>query len=298
MHKKMIYLILIILAATALFALVFKPSLYTSKSGGKQGLTILVTFPSLKPDIEQIVCKDDSVIALVPAGVDPHEYQLSPKDVQLLKTASIIVSTAHAPFESQIRRLVEQGELNAELIEIPSIPGIVIKKNPVLGTPNYHMPIYDPHNYIAYIEFVSTKLSEKRPDCRTIYEKNAQSIVSKVEEIVKGTVMHNITAAAASPLTQYAVEWAGVKVKYLFQKEHDLPATPEDIASIERAAANGEIDLLVSLRVEKKTPILKKVEEIANENNIPIIYVPSPLEPAPIYVKIGEVAEQLSKLKG
>lgn len=298
MHKKTIYLILVILVAAAFFVIIYKLTLPTTTNVEKEGLTIIVTFPSLKPDIEQIICGEDSVIALIPEGVDPHDYQLSPKDVQLLKRASIIISTGHAPFEVQIKSLIEQGEINAELIEIPSIPGITIKKNPVIGMPNYHMPIYDPYNYIAYINFVSTKLSEKRPECGITYEEKTQNIVSKVEKIIEETKKHDITAAAASPLAQYAVEWAGVKIKYLFQKEHNMPTTPEDIASIERAAMKGEIGLIVSLRVEEKTPILVKVEEIAKDKNIPIIYIPSPLEPTPTYVKIGEVAHQLNKIKG
>ncbi len=296
MHKKMIYFILVILAVVASL-IIYELTLPTTTKVEKEGLTIIVTFPSLKPDIEEIKCDEDSVIALVPEGVDPHDYQLSPKDVQLLKRASIIISTGHAPFESQIKSLIMQGEINAELIEIPSIPGITIKKNPIIGSPNYHMPIYDPYNYIVYINFVSTKLSEKRPECNTIYKEKTQNIVSKIEKIIEETKKYNITAAAASPLAQYAVEWAGVKIKYLFQKEHNMPATPEDIASIERAAAKGEIGLIVSLRVKEKTPILVKAEEIAKDKNIPIIYIPSPLELTPTYVKISKVADQLNKIK-
>ncbi|MET1100861.1 MAG: zinc ABC transporter substrate-binding protein, partial [Pyrodictiaceae archaeon] len=112
-----------------------------------KGLLIVTTFPNLVWDIKQLVCKDDRVKSIVPLGVDPHEYQLTPSDIQLLAKADIIVSTAHTPFEEDIRSLTLEGKLYATLIEIPRIPGIRILRNPVTGQPNYHMLIYDPENY-------------------------------------------------------------------------------------------------------------------------------------------------------
>ena len=70
-------------------------------------------------------------------------------DVAKLREADVIVSTTHAPFETQIVEMVKSGEIKARLVEILRIKGIKILKNPAISTPNYHWPIYDPSNYIT-----------------------------------------------------------------------------------------------------------------------------------------------------
>ena len=99
----------------------------------ERGLYIVVTFPNLKYDVELITCKDDTVVWIAPPGVDPHSYQLTPKNVIDLKKADVIISSAHVPFELEIRDLVQRGEIKGILIEIPRIPDIKILKNPATG---------------------------------------------------------------------------------------------------------------------------------------------------------------------
>lgn len=296
MHNKKLYMAL----AVVLLIAVSASYMYINAGQGlhtKKGVYIVVTFSSLYPDIREVVCKTDEVAYIAPPGVDPHEYLLSSQNVRSLKLADIIVSTAHAPFEVQIRKMKENGELKAELIEIINIPGIRLRNNPVLGTPNYHMPIYDPENYLIYMRYVVKILSEKNPACSKTYLDNYEKIAAEINQTTKSFRKLDIVAAAISPVAQYAVEWTGIRIKYLFQKEHDLPATPEDIASIEKAAARGELGAIITLQVSKKTPLMVKAEEIAEKYRIPLIRIPSPTEQKPMYVKIKEVVEQLKILQ-
>ena len=259
----------------------------------REGLTVVSTFTSLVLDIEQLTEPGDKVIGLTPEGVDPHEYQLTPRDVSLLRSASIIVSTGHAPFEARIRELAERGELKALLIEVPEVPGLVLKRNPVLGTPNYHMPIYDPENYKAFMRYLAVKMGELRPGEKERYLLKYREIAREIDEIARSTPRLNMTAVALTPLIQYAVEWTGIKVKYLLVKEHEAPLTPEDIARIERAAEKGLINLAVTLKLDKVAPASEKLKEIALKYSLKIIEVPSPLEKKTIIKKLQEIANQI-----
>ena len=75
--------------------------------------------------------------------------------VEKLKEADIIVSTGHAPFEERISDLKRQGELKGVLIVITELKGIRILLNPSIDKPNLHMPIYDPKNYMAFLNEVA-----------------------------------------------------------------------------------------------------------------------------------------------
>ena len=143
-----------------------------------------------------IACDSDEVDSLVPPGVDPHDYELRPPDVRKLASADVIVSTAHAPFEKVIREEVLRGEVRALLVEIPRIEGVELRENPVTRQPNYHMPIYDPQNYLAFMRCMRDLLSELNPDCASTYERRYEDVEARVLSLVEGTPKVNVTAIA------------------------------------------------------------------------------------------------------
>jgi len=257
-------------------------------------LYVLVTFPNLAEDLKQLVCSSDTVDYIATSG-DPHEYQLKPSDVEKLKKADLIVSTSHAPFEIRIRELWEQGLLKAVLVEIPRIPGIVLKNNPVLNTPNLHMPIYDPGNYEVFISNITSVLSALNPECSSVYASRAREVVERVRSIVAATPKLNLYAVADTPVVQYAVEWLGIRVKYLVVREHESEASPQDLAVIEKAIANREVGVVAAT-----SPVTSKASvwlvEKAEQYGIPVIYVPSPIEQKSVVEKLEEVAEQVRRL--
>lgn len=259
------------------------------------GLLIVVSFPNLVYDIRQLVCNDDLVESIAPMGVDPHDYQLTPKNIELLKKADLIVSTGHTPFEKSIEDMASQGEFKGELIVIPKIPGIRIYKNPMLGTPNYHAPIYDPHNYEVFLKYVARELAKLRPECSETYTDKLSQVLGKLQDIVENTPKLNYTAVADTPLTQYAVSWLNLTLKYLMIKEHDVPATPGDIEEIKSfLEKRRQVIAVVTSPVE--LPASKQLEQLAHENGVRIIYVPSFLLPSSTLSKLKNISQQARKL--
>ncbi len=256
------------------------------------GVNVVVTFPSLAEDVKLLACSQDRVTSLVPRGVDPHSYELRPEDVSTLKGADLIISTAHTPFETSIRKL----ELGAELLEIPSL--VMIRENPVTGKPNYHMPVYDPQNYILFMESVKSVMSKLNPGCRDEYEARYREVKSRVESLINRARSLNLSmnALATTPLVQYAVEWTGIKVRYLILKEAGVPATPQDLARAKRAAQRGEIQVVVLMEGEPEQ-IEEKALEIAKEYGLPYFKVPSPLKAEPIPDKLEEILNRVQSMK-
>ncbi len=254
------------------------------------GLNIVVTFSNLKEDVK-LIAPNDTVISITKPGVDPHSYQLTPEDVATLKRADVIISTAHAPFEIKIRELIESGEIKAELIEIPKIPGIKILKNPATGLPNLHMPIYDPHNYEVFLRFVAEKISQLNPNEN--YRDRAERVCKKIDEIVANTKKLNAIAVADLPVVQYAVSWLNVSIRYLLIKEPGLPALPEDIQAIEKAM--NDIQLVVVTDTNSKAS--QMLRNLAEEKGVPILVVPSPIAEESILEKLKYISEEVSNLK-
>jgi len=96
MKKLVVYIVLTIVLMTSLLPVVVH---------SEDQVVVVVTFSYLKPDVERLLC-NGVVYAIAQVGVDPHEYQLKPSDIDVLKNADIIVSTAHTHFELDIREHV------------------------------------------------------------------------------------------------------------------------------------------------------------------------------------------------
>ena len=256
------------------------------------GLTIIVTFPSLVNDIRQLICKDDHVVSIVPPGSDPHEYQLTINDIELLQKADLIISTGHTSFENRIRDLINSGEISAILIEIPKIKDVDILANPATGLPNLHMPIYDPLNYIVFINNVTNTLQILRPECASIYNENRLSIISKIAYLLADSPRIYVDAVADKPLTQYAVSWLGIRIKYLLIKEPGVPATPSDLDIIRDRMAKGYIGIAIVTEPATDSASLQLID-LATEYNVPILYVPSPMANTTFIEKLNYIASQI-----
>jgi len=257
-------------------------------------LYIVVTFPNLIYDVKPFLCSGDYIVSIAPVGVDPHEYQLTPTNVEDLRKADIIVSTGHAPFEKNIEEMVGK-EIKGELLIIPKIPNIRILANPATGKPNYHMPIYDPNNYILFIKYISEVLAHKRPECANHYYERARDIVDKISSLINHTPKVNVVAVADTPTTQYAVSWIGIRIKYLMIKEHEVPVSPKDVESIVEAMKNGEIKLAI-INNPPTARASESLKELAEKYSVPILYVPSPIGEGSILNKLTIISNQISNL--
>jgi len=283
-------ILITVIAGTGYYYTNKNTRMITSK---ERGILIISTFPSLVDDIKLVACENETVKAIVPKGVDPHEYQLTPEDADLLKRATIIVSTAHAPFEMKIRNLVEENETKAILLEIPKIPGIKILKNPVTGKPNYHMPIMDPRNYIVFMKELVSTLNKVNPRCTSIHEQKLHELSIEMGELLKFREEYNMTIIASDPTIQYEVSWLGLKVKYLFIVEHNTPASFDELNKISQAIRNGEVHCIIA-STSTSMQLQNLINEIKIENNkIKIIYIPGPLANGTIPSKLNETVRSI-----
>ncbi|ABM80236.1 metal ABC transporter substrate-binding protein [Hyperthermus butylicus] len=269
-------------------------------SSKNQGLIVVVSFPNLIDDIRQIVCSDDTVYSLAPPGVDPHSYQLTLRDYELLRRASIVVSTGHAPFETALAEKASSDKL----IVIPDIlreHGGRILVNPDTGKLNLHIPIYNPYNYRIFIGYLGERLAELRPSCAEVYRSNVAKVLERLNNITTVAPQLNVTAVGSTPSIQYAVEWLGIHVVKLLVREHGVGTSTEDLAEVKRLFEAGKAKLAVVMVLENgkpATPADEKLAELAEEYGIPILRVPAPYMAGSVLDKLEAVVAEARNLKG
>ncbi|WP_052296929.1 metal ABC transporter solute-binding protein, Zn/Mn family [Pyrolobus fumarii] len=259
-----------------------------------RGVYIIVTFPSLAQEVEQLLCKGDRVDSIVPPSVDPHEYQLSPNDIVKLESADLIISTGHAPFEKRIEELVEKGDISAKLVVIWRVPGVRLVENPVTGRPNLHMPIYDPRNYIAFVKVLATELERLRPECASVYREKAAMIISSVEALLENAPRLDVDAVADTPVVQYAVEWLGVRVRIVLVPEPGMPTQPVLYDKSVEVLEDGGVAVVTK---PVKSPASQELVRLAESRGAPVILVPSPSELGTIPEKLAFIVNQIRDIQ-
>ncbi|MEM1881108.1 MAG: zinc ABC transporter substrate-binding protein [Sulfolobales archaeon] len=263
-------------------------------SANTNGVRVATTFQYLADDVSLLLCSGDEAYSIVPVGADPHEYSLTPKDVEFLKTSHIIISTSHTHLERRIYELIISGELNSSLIEVPKLPKVNIRYIPNTNIVNYHAVTYDPDNYIILMETIARELSRLRPECSSTYMENLNKVVKHVEKIKKAVELNNLTAVGSSPLTQYAVEWLGVKVITYLVIDPEAPPTPSDISHVEKVLSNRLATMAVV--VDSDSAIDRALNEIAVKYSIPILKIPSPIAPGSTIDKLETIISNYRNL--
>ncbi len=293
-----IALIAVAIAVTLLLlpTLVLIHSVQSSASLAKKSLLVVVTFPGIEYEIKTLLCDDDKVVVLTPAGVDPHNYQLKPGDVELVEEADLIITMGHTSVDLRIRSLVEQKALKGALIEVPRIDGIKIRINPVTGKPNLHGIIYDPMNLIRLLETVVDKASNIRPECGSIYKRNLELVILELEDLIKETTTIGMRVLAETSSIQYALEWMGVHVEYVLV-EPELPLTPSKLSKAEQLIAEKSVDAVAVIDYNGVlSPAGKQLVEQARRHGLPVIRVPSLFSSGSLLDKLAYIKNQVSEL--
>ncbi len=251
------------------------------------GLLVVVTFPGLLDDVKMLACPGDRVVSLVPRGVDPHDYYLPPWGLRVLRAADVIVSLGHTPLELMIRRMWAEGLIGGVLVEVPRVPGVRLLRNPVTGSLDLHMPVYDPRNYAAFIEYLAHVLALRRPECRGYYLSEAGVLASEAMRLYWSAPRLSARAVADSPALLYAVSWLGVRVVGLLRPGYGLPVTP---AVIEDLAKSGVSLVVVTAPVE--SPASTWLRWFAEERGLPVLYVYSPTYPGSVIWKLRVLVDE------
>jgi zinc/manganese transport system substrate-binding protein len=270
----------------------------SAESGG-----IITTFPLLKGDVEKITNGTIPVESLVKPGVDPHDYQLTPQDVSTLKSASLIVSTLHTYAEEQIDQMIRSGEIKAAYIAIPEIRGIKYDVIPNSGIQNPHMPIYDPNNYLLFVENLTDTLKDLYPNLSQVFESQYQSVKTEINKLIENYGgKFNEVAVGSSPEVQYAVEWTGIKILRFLVLDSDIGVQPQDANLIESYLSNGTAKVVVVLGTylhgnSSWVPYSQAdawLAGMASKYGARVIYVPTPSGNLSIFDSLHLIAEEIS----
>lgn len=208
---------------------------------------------------------------LVPPGVDPHQYQLTPEQIEKIQKADVIVTIGHLPAEEKIGELEKEGILKGEVLGIEDYQRYGFRYLPERWYNNKYNPHgiwLDPYNALAIAEATKEAL-KTRYSGQNIFEAQYSLFKAKVETIILAYQKMNSSEKQAIielPSQQYALEWMGIEVIASIKPEEEIPAKSVD----ELLEMVKTVDVIV-YSADSPESLKNAVLELSRKTGVPTI---------------------------
>lgn len=146
----------------------------SSKAGPK-----VITSIELFADLIRPVAGDRAdVVALVPAGADPHTYEPVPSKIADISEADLVLINGLG-FEETLMDVIENNvRSGAPVIEMSA--GLPVLQGDQQATGNPHLWL-NVRNAVHYVEVARDALIQVDPDGQAVYDANAQPYLAQLE---------------------------------------------------------------------------------------------------------------------
>ena len=270
------------------------------RESSQGGVLVFLLTSGFEDEIKAILAEDD-VLYVARLGSDPHEIQLSPSDVDILKRADLVITMGHTHVDRQVEELVAKGEVKARLLNLLKLGNLVVPELPG-GVRNYHEPFYDPRNLVVIIDAVTELLKELRPDKGGLYEEKARKVKDELARITSAYhgLLRGYKAVITTAEIQPAIQWLGVDVVAYVVFDLGESPTPESLEKALRVLSEDKVVLFIAATCSGGTctpasPLDKRFYDEALQRKIPIIVVPLAYTSGSVVWKLNYILSQVEE---
>lgn len=162
------------IAALAIIAVLVTPACTVGAPAGAEArVRVAATFYPLAEFARRVGGSRADVRALVPTGVEPHDYEPTPRDLAAIERADVFVYNG-AGFEPWVDRLLP--ELPPRVVRVNATAGLALLMPPwSSGGPDPHVWL-DPVLAQAQVGLIAAGFVQADPAGRTTYEANASAL--------------------------------------------------------------------------------------------------------------------------
>jgi ABC-type Zn uptake system ZnuABC Zn-binding protein ZnuA len=152
-------------------------------------LQVLATESFLGDITQNIAGEHLKVQVLIPAGVDPHEFEPTPQDLAKISHSRVLIVNGLG-YESWLKITLQN--LDSQQLVITASNGLTPNADPsgehADGDPHLWM---NPLNVVRYVENIRDGVAQADPAGKEIYAKNAEAYITQLKELdawIKKTV--------------------------------------------------------------------------------------------------------------
>ncbi|MCS7385351.1 MAG: zinc ABC transporter substrate-binding protein [archaeon GB-1867-005] len=240
-------------------------------------LIIVTSIETLSLIAKEIGGDKLEVHTLLPEEAEPHAIQFTPKMLELIRNASLLILTGHFEFENELISTVNIPYVSLNDYVAHGLKLLEIPDNGI----NVHGYWLHPTNAIAIAEAIVEKLRKIDPvngDYYTMKLNEFKLRVNKFLSNVNSSLIENyglnwIEVVVAFPAAQYVLEALQMKIGAFLSKGHEAFVGGSELARIEEKLKRREYKLIVCPDIIMKTQLSDYVKQISKDTGAPIALI-------------------------
>ena len=210
------------------------------------------------------------VASIVPIGGDPHIYEPTPGDVQLVTKADLILVNG-LTFEGWMRELIENSGTKAKVVRITEgIQPIESIKYKNSSDPHAWM---DAKNGLTYIKNIKNALSELDTDNAdkydfnyNIYHQQLEELDIEIEQAIQTIPEKQRVLITSHDAFRYYGKRYGIRVEAILGTSTDAEAQTSDIMRLNKVISESSVPAVFI----ETTVNPKLLKQIASDNQVGI----------------------------
>lgn len=219
---------------------------------------------------EQIAGGTVEVLSVVPVGGDPHTYDPTPGDMQLLRSADLILRNG-LTFEGWLDRLIQNSGSAARVVTITEgIEPIRSERYNNATDPHAWM---DARHGLQYIENIKNALIELDPDNQQQYEFNygvyRQQLVDldkEIQALIDSIPEQQRILITSHDAFQYFGQRYGIRLEAVLGTSTDADVQTSDIARLTRVIQTEQVPAIFI----ESTINPRLLQQLARDNKVRI----------------------------
>lgn len=240
-----------------------------AQGGEDATLPLVVTSASIFADMTTMVAGGHVRIqSVVPIGGDPHIYEPTPEDVQLVSRADLVLVNG-LTFEGWMRELIENSGTRAETVTITEGIGTIESEEYANSS--------DPHawmtakNGLTYVKNIRDALIKLDPFNRKVYEFNAGVYLKQLEDLdqlifeqIASIPAENRVLITSHDAFRYFGRHYGIQVEAALGTSTDAEVQTDDVNRLTTIIRETGVPAIFV----ESTINPKLIRQIATDNNV------------------------------
>lgn len=165
-----------------------KKEAQTAEKKADKKLLVVATTSMIGDAIKNVADEEVEIVSLMGAGVDPHLYKATPRDVRMLQNADMIFYNG-LYLEAKLEEVLEKLAKKKTVVAV----GEAIPEERKIKLGGEEGKEYDPHiwfdveNWVYVVEKITSAMKEEDDKKAATYEKNGAAYVEQLKQLHETT---------------------------------------------------------------------------------------------------------------
>lgn len=255
-------------------------------------LNVAVSIQSLAGIVREVGGVHTEVSVLLPEGIEPHAFTLTPTVLDLANAADMLVLTGHFAWESELANLVGKPYITLDDYEAFGVELLPLhgssSSGVISGLGNYqHEHDANLHGYWLLPQNAIAIANATRDLCSSLNSTYSQFWGNRFEEFVGAVteleafiselnIIHQLSnrrVIITFPVEAYIAETLGLQVRGLLMEDENVFISGPELLMVEQALQNGSIDLILASDIAQLQAAGEFAQQLSSDSGVPLIWV-------------------------